>query len=401
MAGEPDVVGGNRTTLDVLQEGRYPDKSRDITDLEPNTVPLLRFSKKLAKKSTVQPQFSWFEDEVFPYWSEVVVAALIAETDITVRAGHGPYFPANTVFYVPATQEYIRVRSSAGDVLTVQRGFAGTTAVDIPINSDIRMIGDAFAEGSDAASERSTVKTEVFNYCQIFKTAFGASGTQEESEMWWGDDRSRERKTRAVDHNIKIESAFLFGPTASEDIDPDTGKPIRTTRGCISSITSLVDAINGPLDEDALEFFIERLFRYSSKGGMNTKWLFASRMVMTVINRFGRERIQTVPEEDTFGVKITEYVTSLGALMLICHNLLENSPLSGAALDGGWEGTAIGMDPESPRYRPMRNRDTKLETDIELPGSDSWKDQFKTECGLEFRQEGWNGLMTGITRAAP
>lgn len=399
MAGEPTVIGGSRNTLDVLQAGRYPDKSRDVTDLEPNTIPLLRFTKKLAKKSSVQPEFSWFEDEVFPYWSEIVVAADAVEEDLEVRPGHGPYFPANTVFYIPATSEYIRVRSTSGDVLTCQRGFAGTTAAIIPINSDIRMIGDAFPEGSDAAPERSTVKTEVSNFCQIFKTGFGASGTQEESEMWWGDDRSRERRTRAVDHNIKIESAFLFGPSASESIDPDTGKPIRTTQGCIARITSLVDAINGPLDEDAMEEFIEQLFRYSSKAGENTKWLFASRMVMTVINRFGRERIQTVPEEDTFGVKITEYITSLGALMLIPHNLLENSPLAGASLDGGWEGTAIGMDPDSPRYRPMRNRDTKLERDIELPGSDTWKDQFKTECGLEFRQEGWNGLMTGITRA--
>jgi hypothetical protein len=398
---EPEVAGGNRTTLDVLQAGRKPDEDRDIYDLEPNATPLLRFMTRLNKRVTIQPEFNWTEDQPMPWW--VHTDGAVADgviTSVVLDTGHGAYCPPGTLLFVAGTEEIMRVRAVSGDTLTVERSVTAVAGAVIPDDTDLRLLGDGFSEGSDAAVERSTVKVHLTNNTQIFKSAFGASGTQEQAEMWWKDnDRSRERRTRAIDHNIKIESAFLFGDEASY-IDPDTGKVVRLTKGITNFIVTLVDAIGGVITADNLEFFLERLFRYSSKGAMEsqTKWLFISRMVSTAINKFARESIQTVPKEKTFGVQTVEYVTPLGTVSLIVHNLLENNAQAASTPDAFAEGTVLGVDPESPTYRFMRNRDTKMMTDIQLPGSDTWKDQYQSEVGLQFVREEANGMMTGITR---
>ena len=395
----PTVLSGARDTLNILQDGRMPDRRRDITDLDPNSVPLLRWTSKIKgkKEVTINPKFDWFEDQHMPYWSYADGSHNDSVTTVNVATGHGVYYQPGALVLVPSTGEIFRVRSRSTDALTVTRGAAGSTAGTIADAADLRIIGDAFAEGASGGTAQSTKKTLVYNYTQIFKTALGSTGTEEASQVYWArNSRTKIRKERGIDHTLKIESAFLWGER-SEGADPDTGTPLRTTRGLINWISTNTTAINGYLNMDLLDTFISDGTRYCSNSGKNMKWLFVSRLVGTAINQFARDRLRAVPKDKTWGVKTQEYQTNHGRVLLLTHNLLENNPLSSATQSSVYGGYGVMVDPESPRMRFMAGRDNKLEEDIHDNDYDGWKDQYMGEVGLELHQEPWCSIMTGVS----
>ena len=55
------------------------------------------------------------------------------------------------------------------------------------------------------------------------------------------------------------------------------------------------------------------------------------------------------------------------------------------------------LDMEGLKFRPLNGRDTQLETNIQDPDLDGWKDMYMTDAGLEFRQVERHGLIYGIT----
>ena len=87
--------------------------------------------------------------------------------------------------------------------------------------------------------------------------------------------------------------------------------------------------------------------------------------------------------------------------MIIEHRLLEDNPLTAGAQSAVYGGYAIGVDPQSPRYRYLKGRDTKLRRNIQANDADAWQDEYLTEAGLEFKSEKWNFLLTGVTANVP
>ena len=397
------AITGPRATAGtqaINQAGRRPDRAVMVEQLEPNSAPLLRLTKgnKMSKRVTINPEFDWWEDEPFPYWDAIDDVAGYSDSDTALTVDNGGYFASNKLVLVPRTGEIFLVTSVSGDVLTVVRGAAGTTALKAALlnNDDLRIIGTAYAEGTGAGTMKSTQKVKVNNYTQIFKDTFGATGTEEASEMYWGNDRKQEREEQGIDHAIAIESAFLFG-SKSEDTSGVTAR--RTTGGVISFITSNVTAINGYLSLDLLDQVVLVGTRFNSKmsdRGGKLKWAFASRVACGAINTFGRDVLRTVPKDQMFGIATQEYKNIHGRILLIEHNLLENNPLTAGLQTNVFGGYMILVDPASPKYRFMRGRDTKLERNIHANDTDGWQDQYKTEAGLQFVHERFNSLATGI-----
>jgi len=64
---------------------------------------------------------------------------------------------------------------------------------------------------------------------------------------------------------------------------------------------------------------------------------------------------------------------------------------------GEYGGYGVLLDMECLKYRPLNGRDTQLETNIQDPDLDGWKDMYMTDAGLEFRQVERHGLIYGIT----
>lgn len=396
------AITGQRATQGtqaIVQAGRKPDRAVNVAQLEPNSAPLLRLTKgnKMSKRVAINPEFDWWEDEPFPYWDAVDNGGGYSDSDTAITVDNGDYFAANYLVLVPRTGEIMLVTSVSGDVLTVTRDAVGASNnAALLDDDDLRVIGTAYAEGSASGTMKSTKKVKVNNYTQIFKDPFGATGTEEASEMYWGNDRKQERMEWGIDHAIRIESAFLFG-AKSEDNSGGTSR--RTTGGVISFISTNVTAVNGYLSLDLLDSIVRTGTRYTSKTsarGGKLKWAFCSRVACGAINTFGRDVLRTVPKDQMFGIATQEYKNAHGRIMLIEHNLLENNPLTAGLQTNVYGGYMVIVDPESPKYRFMRGRDTKLQRNIQNNDVDGWKDQYMTEAGLEFRHERWNSLATGI-----
>lgn len=94
-------------------------------------------------------------------------------------------------------------------------------------------------------------------------------------------------------------------------------------------------------------------------------------------------------------MQIAQYLSPHGTINIVKDVLLEYQGLPGST--SYWGGYAYGLELENLAYRYLQNRDVVLETDIQNPGDDLYKDQYIAEVGLEFRLEKTMGALTGVT----
>ena len=108
-------------------------------------------------------------------------------------------------------------------------------------------------------------------------------------------------------------------------------------------------------------------------------------MLLTVLDSFARNRLSVIQADKTksYGLDVTSFVTPHGTLKFVKHPLLV----------GGYDGHGIVLDPEELSYRNLQGRDTKLNTNIQLPDEDGKKEEYITEAGLELRQVKKHGLI--------
>ncbi len=116
--------------------------------------------------------------------------------------------------------------------------------------------------------------------------------------------------------------------------------------------------------------------------------MLASARVLSVINGWALGKLQVEIGEKTFGLSVTRYVSPFGVLNIV------HEPLFEGAIYGGY---AAIIDVENIKYRPLKGRDTKLETNIQNNDIDGRTDQYITEAGLEVRLPQTHALLTGVT----
>jgi len=386
-----ELTIGLRHTGNINQLRRKLDVSDRISLLQPNKAPLTVLLRKLAKKPTINPIFYWFEDDLQPKWDAVDHAGGYGASDTSIVVDRGALYSVNDLVKVPSTGEVMLVTSvdPVNNTITVQRGIGETAPALLGNDDPLVIIGNAHKEGSLAPEAKGTIVETVYNYTQIFRTTVKVTKTQEASELYGGSDRLYQRRKKAIEHAVDIERAFLFGER-SEDLSGS--EPRRTTRGVISFLTASTDNIldvssDGKLSEGLLEEFFESLFRY----GSSKKVCFASARLISIFNAFGRDKIRTVVGEETFGIKVMQYISAHGELQLIKHPLLEGSVY-------GKYGIILDLE-EDIKYRPLKGRDTMLNTNIQPPDADYVMDEYLTEAGLELRSPKKHGLIIGANEA--
>jgi len=386
-----ELTIGLRHTGNINQLRRKLDVSDRISLLQPNKAPLTVLLRKLAKKPTINPIFYWFEDDLQPKWDAVNNAGGHGASDTSIVVDRGALYSVNDLVKVPRTGEVMLVTSvdPVNNTITVKRGIGETAPAPLENGDPLVIIGNAHKEGSLAPEAKGTVVETVYNYTQIFRTTVKVTKTQEASELYGGSDRLYQRRKKAIEHAVDIERAFLFGER-SEDLSGS--EPRRTTRGVISFLTANTDNIldvssDGKLSEALLEEFFESLFRY----GSSKKVCLASARLISIFNTFGRDKIRMTVGEETFGIKVMQYISAHGELQLIKHPLLEGSVY-------GKYGIILDLE-EDIKYRPLKGRDTMLNTNIQPPDADYYLDEYLTEAGLELRAPKKHGMSIGANEA--
>ena len=383
------VIRAPESTENIPASRRVRDVSRKIHYLDPSAAPLTVLTKKASKASVYNPKYEWIEKDLPARWDAVNNGAGYTAGDTSIVVDHGAYFSVGDVVLVPRTGERVRVSNVSTNTLTVVRSVGPTAAAALLDNDDFLIIGNAYAEGANAGSEKSHQETYPYNYTQIVRTPYGVTGTETQTENYTGPDKPRLRAEKAIEHMIDIERTILFG---ERDIDTSsTDNPRRYTGGFLYYATSNVKDFGGVMTEAELEDWCEDLFHYT--GGSDTKFVAAAPTPISVLDQLAVARLQLVPRDQTLGMTVKQFVTSHGNLMITKHRLLEDGYTTG----DGYGGYMLAVDPSKIGYRFLRNRDTKLRTDIQAPDLDCWKDEYLTEMGWVVMNPQVHGIGKNIT----
>jgi len=381
----PTMITGTRNTHNILAAKRVVDMSNEIALLEPNAAPLTVLMKRIdgKKKTAINPKYNWMEDELAPRWDAVNYSTGYTTGATSIVVDNGSYFKVGDVIKNCNTGEQMLVSDVSTNTLTVTRGWGSTAAATVTDNDVITILSNASAEGSTMPTLKTTKEVEKTNYIQTIRTPFGVTGTEDASEMYGGKDIAYLQKKAGIEHAKDIERVLLFGEP-KEDTTGTT--PRRFTGGLNYFITTNRTDASGTLTETEFETFCRTIFRYGSK----KKVLLASPLIVSAINSWAGGKLDTVPSDKTYGIDVKEYLTGHGTLLIVKHDLLEQS----------YAGYAFAIDPEYLSIRTMKGRDTKLYTNIQANDEDSRKDEYRSDVGFELKLEKAHGVLYGVTSFA-
>lgn len=385
------VIRAAESTENIPSSRRVRDVARRIAYLDPDAAPFTLVLSRARSKSASNTKFEWIEKDLPARWDQINDTPSPATTDTSLIVDHGSYFSEGDVVSVPAKGEKFQVTSISSNTLTVVRAVDGdrVTGASLANNDDLQIIGNAYTEGASAGTEKSHQETYLYNYTQIVRTPFGVTGSEAQSENYTGPDRPRLRAEKAIEHKIDLERTVLFGER-NIDTATSTNTPRRYTGGFFYFVSTNAQDMGGIVTEPEIETFCQNLFSHTASG--DTRLLFCSPLVISVLDQLVGARIQVAPKETTMGLAVKTWVTGHGNLNIIKHRLLENG-----AGGTGYAGYAIAVDPGKMMYRFLQNRDTKLLVDIQAPDLDGFKDEYMTECGWQMENESVHGYFYGVT----
>jgi hypothetical protein len=392
-------------TQSILSAQKVIDIADKIYLLEPNAAPLYVLVSKLNKKVAINTKYSWLEDDLNPTWSTFAVSAVSSATALTgYNDAESAYFNKFDLIKIPRTGEVILIQSISGSAFTVLRGYgkdsSGASAQAISTSDAFFRIGTAFQEGSPYSDlvTKSTQTVEVANYLQIFRTSVEITKSLANTELYGGADRPYQRKKKGIELMRDLERAFLFGYPVEDNRSATVsqGHARRTTGGVDYFVATNSTNMGGVMTESEFETFLRTIFRY----GSTTRYLFCAPLILSVVSQWAQGKLQMFPKDKTYGIAITQYLSPHGSINLVKDVILEHFAAGYPAAWGStsyYGGYAYALELENLAYRYLQNRDVQMETDIQLPGDDSYKDQYICEVGLEFRQERTMGKVYGVT----
>jgi hypothetical protein len=381
----------------ILQNQRVVDMADKIYLLEPNAAPLYVLVSKLNKRVAINTKVEWIEDVLNPSWTTLLcsIGAASATSAESIAVTDESIFNKWDVVKIPSTGEVMLVSAISTTALKVIRNYGESTSASASGGADIVIIGSAFSEGS-SATDLVTLSTQTvakYNYLQIFRKSIQLTKTLANSELYGGADRPYQRKKKGIELMRDLERSFLYGRRAQDataTYDAGTSNR-RLTSGIDYYISTNSTGAGGALTESEFEGFLRSVFRY----GSSSRYLFCAPLILSVISLWAQGKLQTFPKDKTYGIAISQYLSPHGTVNLVKELMLENA--GGVSSTSNYGGYAFAIELEDVTYRYLANRDVTMETDIQNPGDDFYKDQYICEVGMEFHNEQKHGKLTGVT----
>lgn len=343
----------------------------------------------LMKKPTINPEFTWWEDQLAGFKTQINLAAGYTGANTAIVVDDGGIFQARDIVYVPRTNELMEVNGApAGNTVTFRRGVgASGTGVALLDNDELILIGSAYPEGAASNSGRSTLEVKNSNFTQIQRTAIEETRTFQRTEMWTENDWAYQIKKQGIEHLKKLERMLWFGKKEEsvDTVNNASGKPKRTSGGIFNFIQTNRTAFNGTMTESDFHSFLEQAL----KNGSNMKYVFCSPRILSVISNFAHGRLQTKSGEQIFGLSVHEYQTPHGLVKLVRQPLFDESAATA--------GTMVVLDLKNLKYRFLQDSDVQLLDNRQAPDVDGRKSEYLSESGLQFQLENEAAMATGIT----
>lgn len=385
-----NVRGMTSTTSVANDPDQIIDMSRKVLMLEPGRNPLI---DRLSKNKAVAggPKFNWLTDQMRAFSDTLDAAVADGSTD-TIAVSNLDRWQLHDLILAPTTGEVMRVTAVAAGTgvgnLTVARGIAGTAAAIADAAALIRL-ASSWGEGSvprtayETPIALRTDKGTDYNYTQITQTVVAQTGTVLASDYYSGDQRKYDQIAAGKDHAKAMNYTCYIGKRGISG-------NVRATGGFLEFVTRTAGTTS--LTEANIDADLATFYRYGSA----RKVLFTGRRVSAKISQNAHDRVQvgvTAPTGDidkgsTYGGRVRTYVGDSGEFDIVVDDFFtDNSTYAGYGLH---------LDMSDTAYRFLAGRDTKLHTDVELPGQDGKVDLYRTEWGIQRGHASHHGMWTAV-----
>tara|TARA_R110002051_G_scaffold140428_7_gene213191 strand:+ start:5720 stop:7162 length:1443 start_codon:yes stop_codon:yes gene_type:complete len=340
-----------------------------------------------------------------------------------VTAVSANYFEFRAINNADVTTGTVDGRSGTVDVNNNTARWGGTAST-LNVTTDVGgtagehpaalIVGSANPEGGSSQSGTWSTPELTSNYTQIFKTPFSSTGTSLQEGMIWSDTgHYKDKAWEAMrTHAKEIELAVIFGIKTKSNVTHDgLSTPQRTTNGVLNFLREWDNSKSATLNTDSnkryltsvgniawsdFEDYMGRLFTVSNDKNFE-KICFCGSEFLQNINRLLYKqaplRIQTsFMGDEKFKFRVAEVTTMHGTVYFHTHPLFTQTT--------EFKNAGLFLDINNLKIRPLNNRDTHVQENIQANDVDYRKDQYFSELGLENILPESHLYMDGITGVA-
>lgn len=355
------------------------------------SAPLLALTSGMRSADDSSVIITWFEENHLSGYLTVTNAAGTG-TSLIFSAEEIAELVAGAILLTHASGEYILIESISGTTATVKRGLGGSTVTSISASDKIQRISTAFEEGSARPNAIANIGYPRFNYMQIFRNTWSATGTAKAVEYHTGDVVAKNRADAGVFHSEDLERAFIW---SIKDIGIMNNKPFRTMDGLLNQITTNVFTQGANFTYTEMNTFLQTVFERNIKGKPNERIAFCGNTVLAVLNELAKINsvINIVPGETKQGLKVNKWMTPFGDISLLTHPLMNENPV--------WTKEMYVLHPGAIMVKYLRRTAHDADDkDGSRQGTDADNGVYTTECSIEYGAELTGGIYTGIDTAA-
>lgn len=399
------AFAGIRGTGSFGTDERPTNFRNAILRLNPNgSAPLTALFDKMRKESTDDPKISWWEEDLNNPRFRVASEATSGVTTLTLSASGtagtwGDAFdlapgdvlivehePVDGQAFNGTNYERLQVIAvpASATSIVVKRGYGGSTAATIAAGTFLTKLGSAFAEGSRSPATHSRNPTELYNYCQIFKTPYEVTATAMKTNFRTGDPMKNDRIRKMFAHASSMEMQFIFGQRSITN--GSTGNPERTCNGILAHLSTNLNVYATPPSEDQLLDDFTPMFNVEGPLLSDERIAFCGNGFLNCLNKVIKAspstRIQFDGVLDVYGMKFQKYIMPFGTVAFKTHPLWNNH--------ARYNNSCLVVAPMGLRYRPLR--DTFEQKNIQGNDEDTVKNQWLTEASIEVNHERAHGF---------
>jgi hypothetical protein len=409
------AIQGLRDTSGFVTDQRPKNWREGILLLYPNgKLALTALTSLMKSKSTDDPEYSWWDKKLST--RRLLLSATIASTDtaLAVTAFGTTSDGAKAVkegdlLWSEKTGEIMRVMATptSDTGITVQRGFAGSTAAAITPatttdNPYLVVMGSAYEESSMAPTGVNFDPTKRFNYTQIFRNTLEMSRTASKTRLRTGDQVKEAKRETLELHGMDIERAFWFGKRTETTIN---GKIARSCDGFLNVIDSgniktvTTDYPSG-LTMTGLEEYMYNAFKF----GSSEKVGFCGNRALLTLQQVLRKNAtwQFMSGVKEYGMTVSRIISPFGEVVLKTHPLFNQMTGSGTASTNyyGLESWLWIADMDNFVYRYMEGSDTQYQKDLGANDLDGMKSGYLTEASIEIHHPVTHYLLKNLVKSA-
>lgn len=305
------VITGQRFTYsDSVNEAI--DISSALDKLSPTDVPLLlRIGRDSLRDPCTAVKHEWLEDTIRGTTTNDVGGTFNNTTDpvtVTITTNDGAKFRIGDILKVE--QELVRVTSTATSTITVSRAWGGSTNAAHGSGILITLLGPAMLQGSDLAGARSTTKSGLFNYTQIFEEEVKVSKTMQATDKYTAqNDPEYQLGAQLEIIGVNMERTLLFG------------RKVQAT----SSVPGAMDGIQIRLSTNVYNKSGAALTQAMLEDAMEAIWQQGGKPSLIVVNSTQQRRINTFLDgyreadytDEVLGAMVRRYKTNFGMVDIL------------------------------------------------------------------------------------